>query len=292
MSLKIGNITIIENEPMKKHTTFRIGGMAKYFAIPKNVDEIQTLLRTCREKNIQHYIIGNGSNVLFSDDEYNGMVIQIGNEMGEITIHGETLYAGAGAILAKVANLAYQAGLTGMEFAAGIPGSVGGAVVMNAGAYGGEMKDIVSYVDVLTEDETIRRYDVEEMEFSYRHSIVNENKIVIGVGMHLQFGDKDTILNRMNELAEARRRKQPLEYPSAGSTFKRPEGYFAAKLIDDCGLRGYSAGDAMVSTKHCGFVINTGNASCKDVLAVMQHVQDTVKEKYGVTLEPEVRIIR
>ena len=190
-----------------------------------------------------------------------------------------------------MAYLAYEAGLTGMEFAAGIPGSIGGAIVMNAGAYGGEMKDIVSYVEILSTDGTIRKYMVDEMEFAYRHSIIDADKIVVGVGLSLEIGDKIAILDRMNELAEARRSKQPLEYPSAGSTFKRPEGYFAAKLIDDSGLRGFRVGGAMVSEKHCGFVVNAGQASSADVLAVMQHVQEVVNEKYGVMLEPEVRII-
>ena len=212
--------------------------------------------------------------------------------MSEIRVDGTSVYAQAGAILARVANLAYEAGLTGMEFAAGIPGSIGGAIVMNAGAYGGEMKDIVSYVEVLSMDGTLRSYACDEMEFAYRHSIIDADKIVVGVGLTLEHGDKTAILERMNELAEARRSKQPLEYPSAGSTFKRPEGYFAAKLSDDSGLRGYRVGGAMVSEKHCGFVVNVEQASSADVQAVMQYVQEVVNEKYGVMLEPEVRIIR
>ena len=295
MSLMIDNIkgiTVLEQELMQKHTTFRVGGAAKYFAMPKNVDEIQTLIAYCQKQNMAYCVLGNGSNVLFADAGYDGMIIQIGNAMSEIRVDGTVVYAQAGAILARVAKTAYEAGLTGMEFAAGIPGSIGGAIVMNAGAYGGEMKDIVSCVDVLSTDGTRRKYTCDEMEFSYRHSIIDSDKIVVGVELALQKGDKTVILNRMNELAEARRSKQPLEYPSAGSTFKRPEGYFAAKLIDDSGLRGYRVGGAMVSEKHCGFVVNVEHASTADVLAVMQHVQEVVNEKYGVMLEPEVRIIR
>lgn len=288
----LNQISILEQEPMQKHTTFRIGGAAKYFAMPKNVDEIMTLIRYCQEQELPYCVLGNGSNVLFTDNGYEGMIIRIGSAMSEIRVDGTSVYAQAGAILARVASLVYEAGLTGMEFAAGIPGSIGGAIVMNAGAYGGEMKDIVSYVEVLSTNGSFRRYTGDEMEFSYRHSIIDADKIVVGVGLTLEHGDKTAILDRMNELAEARRSKQPLEYPSAGSTFKRPQGYFAAKLIDDSGLRGYRVGGAMVSEKHCGFVVNVGQASSADVQAVMRHVQDVVKEKYGVVLEPEVRIIR
>ena len=292
MNLMMEEIKILEQEPMQKHTTFRVGGAAKYFAMPKNTEEIQTLIAYCREQKLSYYVLGNGSNVLFTDDGYDGMIIQIGSAMSTIQVAGNSMYVQAGAILAKTAKLAYEEGLTGMEFAAGIPGSVGGAVVMNAGAYGGEMKDIVAYVDVLSTDGELRRYTGDEMGFGYRHSIIDADKIVVGVGLTLDKGDKTAILDRMNELAEARRSKQPLEYPSAGSTFKRPEGYFAAKLIADSGLRGYRVGGAMVSDKHCGFVVNVDHASSADVLAVMKHVEEVVKEKYNVTLEPEVRVIR
>ena len=291
MSLKIEEIKILEQEPMCKHTTFRIGGAAKYFAMPKNTAEIQTLIAYCKEHKLDYCVLGNGSMSCLQTpdmmDDYPDWQC-----MSEIRVDGTSVYAQAGAILARVANLAYEAGLTGMEFAAGIPGSIGGAIVMNAGAYGGEMKDIVSYVEVLSMDGTLRSYACDEMEFAYRHSIIDADKIVVGVGLTLEHGDKTAILDRMNELAEARRSKQPLEYPSAGSTFKRPDGYFAAKLIDDSGLRGYRVGGAMVSEKHCGFVVNVEQASSADVLAVMQHVQEVVNEKYGVMLEPEVRIIR
>lgn len=292
MGINISDICVFEQEVMKKHTTFRIGGPAKWFAVPKNAEEIQVLKQYCEEQNIRYIILGNGSNVLIFDDGFDGMVIQIGSAMGEIKQDDTRIYAEAGALLSKVANLACDNGLAGMEFAAGIPGSIGGAIVMNAGAYGGEMKDVVEYVDILEQSGEIHRYSNEEMDFSYRHSIVDADKIVIGVGIRLRKGDKQSIRKKMQELADARRSKQPLEYGSAGSTFKRPDGYFAAKLIDDSGLRGYRVGGAMVSEKHCGFVINYDNATSEDVLGVMEHVSSVVKEKYGVTLEPEVRIIR
>lgn len=291
MNLMMEEIKILEQEPMQKHTTFRVGGAAKYFAMPKNTEEIQALIAYCREQKLSYYVLGNGSNVLFTDDGYDGMIIQIGSAMSTIQVAGNSMYVQAGAILAKTAKLAYEEGLTGMEFAAGIPGSVGGAVVMNAGAYGGEMKDIVAYVDVLSTDGALRRYTGDEMEFGYRHSIIDADKIVVGVGLTLNKGDKTAILDRMNELAEARRSKQPLEYPSAGSTFKRPEGYFAGKLIQDAGLRGFRVGGAQVSEKHCGFVINRENATAADIVSLMEQVADRVEEQFGVRLEPEVKRI-
>lgn len=289
MNLMMEEIKILEQEPMQKHTTFRVGGAAKYFAMPKNTEEIQALIAYCREQKLSYYVLGNGSNVLFTDDGYDGMIIQIGSAMSTIQVAGNSMYVQAGAILAKTAKIAYEEGLTGMEFAAGIPGSVGGAVVMNAGAYGGEMKDIVAYVDVLSTDGTLRRYTGDEMEFGYRHSIIDADKIVVGVGLTLNKGDKTAILDRMNELAEARRSKQPLEYPSAGSTFKRPEGYFAGKLIQDAGLRGFQVGGAQVSEKHCGFVINKDQATASDVMNLMNQVSDKVYEEFGVRLQPEVK---
>ena len=280
------------DEVMSAHTTFRVGGPADYFASPSDVDQVAGLIELCRKCEIPYFVLGNGSNLLVSDVGYRGMIINIMDNMNGITVDGDVITAQAGAKLVRVSRLARDNSLTGLEFASGIPGTIGGAVYMNAGAYGGEMKDIVSYVEVLSMDGTLRSYACDEMEFAYRHSIIDADKIVVGVGLTLEHGDKTAILDRMNELAEARRSKQPLEYPSAGSTFKRPEGYFAAKLIDDSGLRGYRVGGAMVSEKHCGFVVNVEQASSADVLAVMQHVQEVVNEKYGVMLEPEVRIIR
>lgn len=290
MKDRLTGILYKENEPMGKHSTFRIGGPARYFITPKDIKQLQQAIVACKETSIPYMILGNGSNVLFLDEGYNGAVIAIGDAMSDITIDGTTIYAQAGAMLAKVSMLAKNESLTGMEFASGIPGTIGGAIVMNAGAYGGEMKDIVVSVDLL-EDGEVRTYTCEQMQFAYRHSIVDNTKIVVGVTLQLEQGNQDEINARIEELKTARVTKQPLEYPSAGSTFKRPEGYFAAKLIDDCGLRGFRVGGAMVSEKHCGFVVNYDNATAKDVLSLMDAVSQKVYETFNVTLEPEVKII-
>ena len=284
-------ISYTKEEPLKKHTTFRIGGAAKYFFTPKNSTEIYDIICYCRENHMPYYILGNGSNVLFSDDGYDGAVINIYNSMNDISITGEYIYAMAGALLSKIAVTAKDNELHGMEFAAGIPGTIGGAMVMNAGAYGGEMRDIVSYVDILDIDGNIRKYSCEEMCFGYRKSIVSSDMVVVGAELKLQKGDRMEIETEMERLKQLRVSKQPLEYPSAGSTFKRPEGYFAGKLIEDTGLKGYRVGDAMVSEKHCGFVINCGNATCNDVKALIGDVQGKVYEKFGVQLMPEVKIV-
>lgn len=281
----------IKDEALSKHTTFRIGGPAKYIFMPKNIEEIKQVIEYCKNNKEKYIVLGNGSNVLVSDEGFDGIVIQIYNSFNNIEVTETKIYAQAGALLSKIAAAARDNSLSGMEFAAGIPGTLGGAIVMNAGAYGGEMKDIVSFVDVLEPDGEVKRYSCEEMEFAYRHSIVDKDRIVLGAELALEMGDKVAIVDRMNELKEARTSKQPLEYPSAGSTFKRPEGYFAGKLIDDCGLRGYRVGGAMVSEKHCGFVINYDNATFKDVVELMKNVSDMVNDKFGVRLEPEVKII-
>lgn len=285
-------VKYIANEPLSGHTTFRIGGPAKFIFMPKNTDEIKTVIDYCKENNEKYMVLGNGSNVLFSDKGYDGVIIQIYNELNDIEVNGNTVYAKAGALLSKIAAAARDNSLSGMEFAAGIPGTLGGAIVMNAGAYGGEMKDIVTYVDVLEANGEIKRYSCQEMKFEYRHSIIDKDKIVLGAMISLEPGDKSVISSKMNELKEARVSKQPLEYPSAGSTFKRPEGYFAGKLIDDCGLRGYKVGGAMVSEKHCGFVINYDNATSEDVVTLMNNVSNMVYDKFGVRLEPEVKVIQ
>ncbi|MBO5424176.1 MAG: UDP-N-acetylmuramate dehydrogenase [Lachnospiraceae bacterium] len=291
MSVLLDDIKHLQFEPMKNHTTFRIGGPAKHFYMPASVEELILVIEACRKSNEKYMILGNGSNVLFMDQGYDGVIIQIYSNMNSIKIEDDVIYAEAGALLSKVASFARDNELTGMEFAAGIPGTLGGAVVMNAGAYGGEMKDIIEYVDILEEDLTVKRYLCDEMEFGYRHSIVEGSKVVLGAAIKLDKGDVESINKKMAELKEARVSKQPLEYPSAGSTFKRPEGYFAGKLIEDSGLKGYSVGGAMVSTKHSGFVINYDNATSSDVLTLISDVQNVVYDKYGVKLEPEVRII-
>lgn len=277
---------------MDRHTTFRIGGPADYFLIPETPEEIKQILNICRDENIPYFILGNGSNLLVSDAGYRGAIIQVFRNMSGITTEGTKIRASAGALLSAIAAEARNASLTGFEFAGGIPGTLGGAVVMNAGAYGGEMKDVLEEVTVLDGDGNIRTLKAEELELGYRTSAVKKNGyLVLEAVISLKEGDPEAIRARMRELSEQRTSKQPLEYPSAGSTFKRPEGYFAGKLIMDCGLRGYRVGGAEVSQKHCGFVINAGGATAADVRALMQDVTEKVQEKFGVTLEPEVKFL-
>ena len=244
------------DEVMSAHTTFRVGGPADYFASPSDVDQVAGLIELCRKCEIPYFVLGNGSNLLVSDVGYRGMIINIMDNMNGITVDGDVITAQAGAKLVRVSRLARDNSLTGLEFASGIPGTIGGAVYMNAGAYGGEMKDVVTSVKVMDADGHIYDMSSDELDFSYRHSAVEaEGLIVLEVTMKLAAGVQQDIDDRMKELSDSRRTKQPLEYPSAGSTFKRPEGYFAGKLIMDAGLRGYSVGGAQVSEKHCGFVV-------------------------------------
>ncbi|MDD6038501.1 MAG: UDP-N-acetylmuramate dehydrogenase [bacterium] len=282
---------IKKQEPMKKHTTFRVGGCADYFVMP-HLAEVQAVVALCREYEVPFTIIGNGSNLLVSDAGLRGVVLQIGKAMSEITVEGNVVRAQAGAMLSETGNRAAKAQLTGMEFAAGIPGSIGGAVVMNAGAYGGEMKDILTSVIVLTADGNLEKRSADELELSYRHSkLMADGSIVLEASLQLEKGDPQAIRSYMDELRAKRIEKQPLEYPSAGSTFKRPEGYFAGKLIQDANLSGYSVGGAQVSTKHCGFVINRGDASASDIMTLIKDVQKKVFERNGVWLETEVRLL-
>lgn len=277
---------------MKNHTTFRIGGPADLFAAPVTEKAAAEIVRICREQEFPFYVIGNGSNLLVSDAGYRGLALQLYRNLSKITVDGETVTAQAGAMLSVIAKRALEAGLTGFEFASGIPGTIGGAAVMNAGAYGGEMKDVLTEVTVLTRENEIRVIPVESLELGYRHSAVQENDwIVLGAKLKLRVGDPAKIRERMEELKAQRVEKQPLEFPSAGSTFKRPEGYFAGKLIMDAGLRGFSVGGAQVSEKHCGFVVNRGNATAQDVRRLMDEVSRRVKVQFGVTLEPEVRML-
>ena len=288
----VGEENVHTDEPMSIHTTFRIGGNADYFVKPGNADEVAAVIAVCREYSIPYFILGNGSNLLVSDDGYRGMIINIMDNMDSVTVDGRIITAQAGAMLVRVSVMARDNALTGLEFASGIPGTIGGAVYMNAGAYGGEMKNVVKTVRAIDEYGRIYELDSEKMDFSYRHSIVEERKlIVLEVTLELEHGSREAIDDRMKELAEARRSKQPLEYPSAGSTFKRPEGYFAGKLIMDAGLRGYSVGGAQVAEKHCGFVINKGGATASDVVELIRDVQHDVDDKFGVTLEPEVKML-
>ena len=276
---------------MKEHTTFRVGGPADVLVSPQSVEELTRILSLAKEDQIPYYVIGHGSNLLVGDGGIRGLVIEFGKEYAEITWDGNiSLTVQAGCMMSTAANFAYKHGLTGMEFAAGIPGTLGGAIRMNAGAYGGEMKDIVKTVTVMLPDGDVKVLDRDEMHFAYRHSIADEQDLIIlETVLVLEHGDSDAIQSRMQELSQARREKQPLEYPSAGSTFKRPEGYFAGKLIMEAGLAGYRIGDAQVSEKHCGFVINRGEATAKEIETLMQDVARKVLEKDGVVLEPEVR---
>ena len=281
---------VLIDEPMKKHTTFRVGGNADYFVMPRTTQEVQQVVALCKNENLPYYILGNGSNLLVGDKGYRGVIIQIYKEMNEITVEGKCIRAQAGALLSKVGSVALEAELAGFEFAAGIPGAVGGAVVMNAGAYGGEMKDILASATVLTEDGNVLILKNEELELGYRTSIIaKKNYIVLEAEYQLQRGDKAEIRAKMDELKKQRVTKQPLEYASAGSTFKRPEGYFAGKLIQDAGLRGFQVGGAQVSEKHCGFVINKGDATAADIVELMRQVSEKVYQEFGVTLEPEVK---
>lgn len=279
-------------ESMRDHTTFRIGGPAKYFVTPKTQKELTDTVGLCRKEAMAFYVIGNGSNLLVSDKGYEGVIISMeGLASWQAAEDGEAvLSAGAGILLSRLAKAAASKSLTGLEFAAGIPGTLGGAVVMNAGAYGSEMKDVIRWVRVLDRQGVVRTLTLEELGLGYRTSRVPaEGYVVLEAGLRLAEGCQEEIYKKMEDLAERRRKKQPLEYPSAGSAFKRPPGHFAGKLIDDAGLRGFRIGDAQVSEKHCGFVINRGNATEAQVTELCREVRRRVKEQFGVELELEVK---
>lgn len=283
--------TVLENEPMSKHTTFRIGGNADVFVSPK-VSQVTDILALAKEYKVPVTVIGNGSNLLVGDKGIRGLVLSFGKEAEDIKLNGNRMTVSAGTILAKTAAEAAKNSLTGLEFAAGIPGSLGGAIVMNAGAYGGEMKDVVVSAKVLTPAGEIKELSKEELDLSYRHSCIpGQGYIVLEATMELVPGDEIDIRERMADFKNRRLDKQPLEYPSAGSTFKRPEGYFAGKLIQDAELRGYTVGGAQVSEKHCGFVINKDGATAADVLQLINDVKRIVYDKFQVELEPEVKMI-
>lgn len=281
---------VLRAEPMQKHTTFRVGGPADYFVMPETIEQVQKVVTLCKEEEIPYYIVGNGSNLLVSDKGYRGVIIQIGKRFGQIEVKENQITAQAGALLSAVANRALEAGLAGFEFAAGIPGSLGGACVMNAGAYGGEMKDVLLSVTVLTPEGEVLTIPREELELGYRTSIIEKKHyLVLEAVIELQKGDPEEIKAVMDDLRQRRIDKQPLEYPSAGSTFKRPEGYFAGKLIQDAGLKGFQVGGAQVSEKHAGFVINKNHATASDIYELMRQVSEKVEEESGVRLEPEVK---
>lgn len=279
------------NAEMKEHTSFRVGGPVDVLVTPTNYDEIINIIKLCKNYNVSFYIIGNGSNLLVKDGGINGVVIKL-TKLDKIIVDGEKITAQGGATIAKTSRVARDASLTGLEFACGIPGSIGGALAMNAGAYDGEMSMVVESSLVLDKSGKFLKLNKEQLELEYRMSTILKNDyVVLEVTFQLKKGEYEKIKNRIDELMQRRREKQPLEYPSAGSTFKRPTGYFAGKLIQDSGLKGRKVGDAEVSTKHSGFIINKGNATAKDILDLIDIVKSTVKEKFNVELHPEVRII-
>ncbi len=281
-----------EGESLSRHCSFRIGGPAALLALPSSGEELAVLGLLLKEKGHKPFILGNGTNVLFPDEGLDRVVIKLGSNMAAVSTNGNTVTAEAGATLARTASVALSTGLTGLEFAHGIPGSVGGGVVMNAGAYGGELKDAVTTTWYLDENLTPQILRGAEHDFSYRHSALSQREwIVLRSEFTLTPGDPEAISARMQELAAKRRESQPLDIPSAGSTFKRPVGGYAAALIDEAGLKGFSIGGAQVSPKHAGFVVNTGNATCEDVLRLMDHIRQVVYARSGIELEPEVRII-
>lgn len=280
---------ILFEEPMSRHTTFRVGGEAECLLFVESEEELKKLINYFNQIEQEYFILGNGSNLLVGDKGYRGIVVKFCNQMEQIQTDGVCITANAGALLSKVAAVAREHGLTGMEFAAGIPGSIGGGIVMNAGAFDGEMKQIVESVRVMDQNGEILTLDNETMEFGYRTSIIkNRPFIVLSVTLRLAEGKEEDIAAKMEEYMQLRRSKQPLEYASAGSTFKRPEGYYAGKLIMDAGMRGYRIGGAQISDKHCGFIINTGRATAADIREVIEEVQERVKERFHVSLETEV----
>lgn len=283
----------LEQEMMGKHTTFRVGGPAAYYLVPETPDEVREAVRFAEEKGLPYYLIGRGSNILVSDEGFDGVVIEIGKGLEKLQfLSGGRVEAQAGISLAAMASALAEKGLAGFEFASGIPGTLGGAVVMNAGAYGGEIRDCIESATVLTESGDTLVMEKDCLGLGYRTSIIQKKPyIVLSAVFSFSEGEPEEIRRTMRELNQRRREKQPLEYPSAGSTFKRPEGHFAGKLIEDAGMRGYRVGDAQVSEKHCGFVINRGNATAAQIVQLMRDVQKKVGEQFGVELEPEVRLL-
>ena len=288
----LGEENVFTKEPMSRHTTFRAGGPADFFVTPEKEGQARKTLSLLKEAQVPRYIMGNGSNLLVGDRGYRGVILQICKKMNRIRIQDTVIQAQAGALLSKIAAEAQAKGLTGFEFASGIPGSLGGAAMMNAGAYGGEMKQVLIQAQILNASGEIEDVLAEEMELGYRSSVFSRNGgVILSASIQLEPGDPPAIQSRMEELKFLRTSKQPLEYPSAGSTFKRPEGYFAGKLIQDAGLRGFQVGGAQVSEKHCGFVINKDQATAMDIRSLMEQVSEKVYAQFGVRLEPEVKLI-
>ncbi|WP_093793826.1 UDP-N-acetylmuramate dehydrogenase [Sporomusa acidovorans] len=283
---------LLVHEPMSKHTTFRIGGPADYLVFPATVQEVSNVLYIAKQYHVPITVLGNGSNVLVLDGGIRGVVLKFGSEMGYLRHKGHIVYAGAGALLAKVSKYAAKYNLTGFEFAIGIPGSIGGAVFMNAGAYEGEMSQVVQAVTAVGQDGALRRFVRDQLEFGYRHSVFQENGCLIcEVELALVSGENHSIRVLLDDYTAKRQTKQPIEMPSAGSTFKRPQGHFAGTLIEQAGLKGASVGGAQVSTKHAGFIVNAGGATAQDVLTLISKVQERVYQQFGVALHPEVKIL-
>lgn len=304
-ALSAAGIAYKENEPLSAHCTFRIGGPADVFILPENEAQLCAAIKLAKEANVKYYLLGNGSNILFEDAGYRGAVINVSAMKSAIgilenicfpgkdpSLTYDAVVVGADKMLSSLCMTALENSLTGLEFAYGIPGTVGGAVYMNAGAYGGEMKDVLINSEYVSPDGTSGELDNEAMQLSYRHSAYEDSGLVItAASVRLTPGDPEQIKNTMHDIISRRRDKQPLEYPSAGSTFKRPEGHFAGALIEQCGLKGVSVGGAQVSEKHAGFIINRGGATASDILSLIKHVQARVKAQTGVTLETEIRLI-
>ena len=286
----VGDSNVRTDEPMSVHTTFRIGGTADYFVMPSSVSELESVIRLLKESDIEYYVIGNGSNLLVGDKGYRGVIIQLADTFDGVEYVDDVMVkVMSGMKLSRLGNQLADKGLAGFEFATGIPGTIGGAVRMNAGAYGGEIKDIIISAEVLDKNGNIVTLDKDELELGYRTSCIMKNGyVVVSATLRLAHGNREDIIANIKELSVKRRTKQPLEYPSAGSTFKRPEGYFAAKLIEDAGLKGLSSGGAQVSEKHAGFVVNKGNATARDVCELTDKIKEEVQKQFGVTLELEV----
>jgi len=283
---------VMTDEPMSLHTNFKVGGPADFYVVISHKDQLKRVIDLCRQENTPYYVIGNGSNLLVRDEGYRGVIIEIGRGLSQIEVDGQRITAQAGALMSKVANAAKDASLTGFEFASGIPGTIGGGCIMNAGAYDGEIKNALEKVELMDKYGNIHEEDASKLALSYRHSnIPDREMIVLSATIKLEPGDKDAIADKMKELNARRVEKQPLEYPSAGSTFKRPEGYFAGKLIQDAGMRGYKVGGAQVSEKHAGFVINTGDATAADIWLLTCDVREAVLKTSGVLLEREIKLL-